>query len=1073
MTQKTYLIKALIVDAATGQGLPDLHVRAYDKDPVWDDCLGSDNTDAHGACTIRFFERDFRELFEGEPEVYLVIYDDGNRQLHRTEPVRLKREQTTLELRVPISTPRPATAIRISVAEPPTPDANSLRVLISIDERALQITRTPFGTRVELPGFYTAGEEGGPGLPAHTFQIALPRLARATRIEARARQTKLVDSGPVAVMPVQPRRPGVRDADSILRSKQRERSPLPYFSRPKWIAPRAELYRRAIEEPRPLTRELGSDFVGAVPVISIELNPVRMLRDASLEMDTEFEVIVHFEDMGHVGEMSRTLNEIGVFSRAQAWNLTEMARAIVVNPGMVLDYSGLLVDEEVTYLIITDDKFWSEKPIAAGAATSGSLVAAFERLADWKKKRGYKARVVTVSDIVDGKIHGTSALVTGAPRDLQEVIRNFLKWAYKEWGICYVLLGGDTQIIPVRSVCGALEAHVVMQQTDPPITNTSFWTGSFLKIKLNIEDYWGWPGNIDIKLVDPFTGQLIPFDAAGNSGPNKLGWFYTTDNTYTTRSVDPTGFVRVNGSASKVKGTLQWLYQFNVLPTDLYYSSLVGKEYNAPGKHDWDSLDNGLYGQHYSAGVLDDFHFVPQVALGRAPVSSAAEADNFVDKVIAYEQCRKPDGTPLDAEVWLPRIVIASSNWDKAFEVTATATNPPEAGRYFHAPGAGHTTIHVSDTPGIESWRLMTVVDEADVREIPFDPNVKAGGRGWYYSVTKTEVDPTEPGAVMVVETELWNFSIKFYIITETVTVFGWPEELEPLAFYFTPKGIDGSLLDQEILRKQLAADLSDFKKVTRLYMDDTELLDAGDSGNPPLLHLSPDTLGDALNAGPHFVSLSGHGNSGGCCHLSTGLAQGLTNGYRTFIGYADSCLTNMFDVDGDDSMSEWLINNPNGGAVGYIGNTRYSWVGLGDEFQRAFFERLMSIRHLGMLNDSRYSIAYKSGCDVYSKWSCFTLNLLGDPEMPVWREMPRPLEVQFKPLMKVSEPLVVNIASSGKPLSGVGVHLQRDAFTRFAKTDQDGKVTFKVSKAPVGNYELVVTKIGYLPIFEQIQIVA
>jgi hypothetical protein len=823
-----------------------------------------------------------------------------------------------------------------------------------------------------------------------------------------------------------------------------------------------------------LTRELGSDFVGPVPVVSIELNPVRMLRDASLEMYTEFEVVVHFEDMGHVEDMTRTLNEIGVYSRAQAWNLTEQARAMVVNPDMVLDYSALLIDEDVTYLIITDDKLWSENPIAAGAATSGSLVAAFERLVDWKKKRGYKARVVTVSDIVDGTIHGLGPQVTGAPRDLQEVIRNFLKWAYKKWGICFVLLGGDTQIIPVRSVCGALEAHVEMKQTDPPANNTSFWTGSFLKIKLNIEDYWGWPGNIDITLVDPLTGQLIPFDAAGSSGPNKLGWFYTTDDTYATRSIDPTSFVRVNGPASKVQTNLQWLYQFNVLPTDLYYSSLVGKQYNVMGKHDWDSLDNGLYAQHYSAGVLDDFHFVPQVALGRAPVSSAAEANNFVDKVLAYEQCRKPDGTPLDAEGWLQRIVIASSNWDKAFEVTATATDPPEAWRYFHAPGAAHATIQISDTPGIESWRLMTVVDEADVREIPFDPNVKAGGRGWYYTVTKTEVGPWTPGAAMWVELELFgSLSIKFYLITETVTVFGWPEELEPLAFYFTPSGIDGSVLDQEKLRKQLAADLSDFKKVTRLYMDDTELTDAGDSGNPPLLHLSPDTLEDALNAGPHFVSLSGHGFWGGCCHLSTGMAQGLTNGYRTFIAYADSCLTNMFDVDGDDSMSEWIINNSGGGAVAYIGNTRFSWVGLGDEFQRAFFERLTSIRHLGMLNDSRYSIVYKSGCDTYNKWSCFTLNLLGDPEMPVWRELPKPLQVQFKQLLKVSEPLVVNVASNGEALHGVGVHLQHDGFTRYAETDQDGNATFKMSKAPLGPCELVVTRMGYLPVFEQIQIVA
>ena len=51
---------------------------------------------------------------------------------------------------------------------------------------------------------------------------------------------------------------------------------------------------------------------------------------------------------------------------------------------------------------------------------------------------------------------------------------------------------------------------------------------------------------------------------------------------------------------------------------------------------------------------------------------------------------------------------------------------------------------------------------------------------------------------------------------------------------------------------------------------------------------ISTDGLRNALNAGPHIVSLSGHGNSGGCCKLDPWMSDNLTNGYHTFIAYAD-----------------------------------------------------------------------------------------------------------------------------------------------------------------------------------------
>lgn len=191
-------------------------------------------------------------------------------------------------------------------------------------------------------------------------------------------------------------------------------------------------------------------------------------------------------------------------------------------------------------------------------------------------------------------------------------------------------------------------------------------------------------------------------------------------------------------------------------------------------------------------------------------------------------------------------------------------------------------------------------------------------------------------------------------------------------------------MADQERLRQQIVAELPAINSFERLYEDELDLSIWGRIA-APVEYLTSARLQTALNARPHFMSLSGHGNSDGCCGGSVSLANSLTNGDRGFIGYADSCLTNQFDTN--DAFSEALITNPDGGAVGYVGNTRFSWISVGDDFQRAFFHRLTTTRHLGLLNDSRVNVFGTTGFwQGYERWAIFTLNLLGDPELQVYR---------------------------------------------------------------------------------------
>ena len=72
--------------------------------------------------------------------------------------------------------------------------------------------------------------------------------------------------------------------------------------------------------------------------------------------------------------------------------------------------------------------------------TSSNLAAAFEPLLDRKVRDGLAVKVATIETITNG--------VAGC--DAPEQVRNYIRQAYTNWGISYVLLGGATTVIPCR-----------------------------------------------------------------------------------------------------------------------------------------------------------------------------------------------------------------------------------------------------------------------------------------------------------------------------------------------------------------------------------------------------------------------------------------------------------------------------------------------------------------------------------------------------------------------------------------------------------------------------------------------
>ena len=233
------------------------------------------------------------------------------------------------------------------------------------------------------------------------------------------------------------------------------------------------------------------------------------------------------------------------------------------------------------------------------------------------------------------------------------------------------------------------------------------------------------------------------------------------------------------------------------------------------------------------------------------------------------------------------------------------------------------------------------------------------------------------------------------------------------------------------------------------------------------------------LNAGCNVVNHIGHGSTGsisvGSGSIGTSDADSLTNAPKDFIFYSISCNSNNFP---SDSLSEHFMNNANGGSVGYVGNSRYGWYwpdhpgdGPSDLYDEEFFNATFnnSIYHVGetvAYSKIRYIPDSQEDGNAM-RWIQYALNLLGDPELPIWTGTPENFSVA-KPLHIPAEQqtLVINVSgSSPGPAQDAVVCIQKtgteDEIYNVSKTNESGEVNFTINPG-VGKLNVTITKHNY-----------
>ena len=233
-----------------------------------------------------------------------------------------------------------------------------------------------------------------------------------------------------------------------------------------------------------------------------------------------------------------------------------------------------------------------------------------------------------------------------------------------------------------------------------------------------------------------------------------------------------------------------------------------------------------------------------------------------------------------------------------------------------------------------------------------------------------------------------------------------------------------------------------------------------------------------AMRENQNIMNHDGHGwynvmECGGSANrMYTDDADTITNSGLGVL-YSIGCWTTAFDFT---SIGEAFVTNPHGGTVATIGNSSYGWgspgnpgFGYSDKFDNHFWHAITSdgIYRVGdaLAAAKEYYVPFSQDENVY-RWHQYEINLMGDPEMPVWTVLPETMAVATVDSIGLGNGRVlVTVMHDWSPVNGALVCLMKgsESYSRDF-TDEAGQVWLDAKPKTAGDFSLTVTAHNYLP---------
>lgn len=244
-------------------------------------------------------------------------------------------------------------------------------------------------------------EPGKPILPYWTFTLVIPQGMKVGNVRVIEEGTTEIKSD----FPPYPAQPTV---------------PVSQMTLPEFVPPDPQVYNAAYPWPKDRYSVGQIGIKSGFRLVNINIYPVRYAPQSGAYLISQrLRVEVEF--------ISDQNAEVYMLSSKQLRVFSEAVKSIVVNPEDIMRYAPMTKSLDFgtyDYVIITNSTF---EPY-------------FQPLLNWRRRLGYSGIIRTTSWI--------SSNYSG--RDLKEKIRNFIRDYFNNYGTMWVLLGGDTAVVPVR-----------------------------------------------------------------------------------------------------------------------------------------------------------------------------------------------------------------------------------------------------------------------------------------------------------------------------------------------------------------------------------------------------------------------------------------------------------------------------------------------------------------------------------------------------------------------------------------------------------------------------------------------
>ncbi len=195
-------------------------------------------------------------------------------------------------------------------------------------------------------------------------------------------------------------------------------------------------------------------------------------------------------------------------------------------------------------------------------------------------------------------------------------------------------------------------------------------------------------------------------------------------------------------------------------------------------------------------------------------------------------------------------------------------------------------------------------------------------------------------------------------------------------------------------------------------------------------------------------------------------------NDKEGMVVYTVACNTNWFD---SSCLGEAFTRNAGGGAIGYIGCCRYGWGDPGSYFggrsfmlNRTFYVKLLgeNLYHLGeAYAEHKWEHAGDSMAYNPYRWIQFGINLLGDPELPVWTDNPQSMSVVYPSEIAPGNQTIYVRTEPGAHVCLWKVVGASDEAYVYGDADEKGGYSADIDPATVGTLKLTVTKQNFRPV--------